>query len=109
MVAEEILPFCHLGKADDANLNGSSWSFFESTGLSCNIVCPCHMWYLDTTLSSFSPLRLLEEPLHILICVNCPILQEVGKLVTRLQEQVLRSLQTSLGEGQISESEKFVV
>ena len=31
------------------------------------------------------------------------------KLVTRLQEQVVRSLQTSLGEGQISESEKIVV
>ena len=37
------------------------------------------------------------------------VLQELGKLVTRLQEQVLRSLQTSLGEGQISKSEKVVV
>ena len=35
--------------------------------------------------------------------------QEQLKLVTRLQEQVLRSLQTSLGEGQISESVKAVV
>ena len=37
------------------------------------------------------------------------LLQEHGELVTRLQEQVVRSLQTSLGEGQISESEKIVV
>ena len=37
------------------------------------------------------------------------MLQDPPKLVTRLQEQVLRSLQTSLGEGQISKSEKIVV
>ena len=37
------------------------------------------------------------------------MLKEGGKLETRRQEQVVRSLQTSLGEGQISESEKIVV
>ena len=36
------------------------------------------------------------------------LLQAAWELVTRLQEQVLRSLQTSLGEGQISEFEKIV-
>ena len=36
-------------------------------------------------------------------------LQDQPKLVTRLVEQVVRSLQTSLGEGQFSKSEKIVV
>ena len=36
-------------------------------------------------------------------------LQERRKFVTRLQEQVVRSLQTSSGEGPVSESMKIVV